>query len=135
MSLALVCSRPDTFRAAVVYAPAFISGVQAPQCQTPVPFFQSHGVDDPILSYGTGLGVLDVFAGLNGCTATVPPDPPADGHTCTSYEGCSVPTRFCNFGPGQGNPVGPQGHYPSAKDPGQSTSWIPAEAWSFITQF
>ena len=27
------------------------------------------------------------------------------------------------------------GHYPSAKDPGQSKSWIPVEAWEFISQF
>ncbi len=137
MSVALACVRPDKFRAAVVYAPAFISGVSAAQCSTPVAFFESHGVDDPIINYQTGLNVLGTFTGVNGCTATTPPVPPADGHTCTSYEGCSVPTRFCSFGAGQGNPfnVSLRGHYPTSKDPGQSTSWVPAEAWSFITQF
>ena len=64
-------------------------------------------------------------------------EPPQNGHTCISYAGCSRPTRFCNFGSGEDNPFNPSlgGHYPSAKDPGQTTSWIPAEAWSFITQF
>jgi poly(3-hydroxybutyrate) depolymerase len=137
MSIALACVRPDKFRAALVYEPGFISGVQPAQCTTPIPFFQSHGVDDPILDYQTGLNVLDVFSSLNGCTATTPANPPADGHTCVSLEGCSVPTRFCNFGAGEGNPFNTslRGHYPVPKDPGQSTSWVPSEAWSFITQF
>jgi predicted esterase len=137
MSVALACVRPDKFRAAVVYAPAFISGVNAAQCTTPIALFQSHGVDDQVLNYQTGLNVLGTFTGLNGCTASVPPDPPADGHTCISYEGCSVPTRFCNFGAGPGNPFNTtlRGHYPTAKDPGQTTSWVPAEAWAFINQF
>jgi hypothetical protein len=137
MSIALACLRPDKFRAAVVYEPSFgISGVQPAQCSTPVAFFQSHGVDDPTFNYQTGLDILNVFSSLNGCTPTRPPDPAQDGHTCTSLEGCSVPTRFCGFGPGQNNPTATtRGHYPSAKDPGQSVSWIPQEAWSFITQF
>jgi hypothetical protein len=136
MSMALACLRPDKFRAAVVYEPGFVSGVGAEQCSTPVPFFQSHGVDDQIFNYQAGLNILDVFGGMNGCAPMTPPDPPQDGHTCTSLEGCSVPTRFCSFGPGQNNPFGTtRGHYPTAKDPGQSVSWIPAEAWTFITQF
>ncbi len=137
MSVALACVRPDKFRAAVVYAPAFISGVNAAQCTRPIAFFQSHGVDDQVLNFQTGLGVLSTFTGVNGCSPQTPPTPAADGHTCTSYEGCSVPTRFCSFGAGQGNPFNTslRGHYPTSKDPGQSTSWVPAEAWSFITQF
>ena len=137
MSVALACVRPDKFRAAVVYEPAFISGVNAAQCTTPIAFFESHGVDDQIINYQTGLSVLNTFTGANGCTALTPPEPAADAHGCFSYEGCSVPTRFCNFGAGQGNPFNTslRGHYPVAKDPGQSTSWVPAEAWSFITQF
>ncbi|HVZ36611.1 MAG TPA: prolyl oligopeptidase family serine peptidase [Polyangiaceae bacterium] len=137
MSVALACTRPDKFRAALVYEPAFISGVTATQCTSPIALFQSHGVDDQILKYATGLNVLDTFASLNGCTATTPAQPPADGHSCVTLEGCSVPTRFCNFGAGENNPFNTslQGHYPSAKDPGQTTSWVPGEAWSFIQQF
>jgi hypothetical protein len=94
-------------------------------------------VDDPIINYQTGLNVLGTFTGLNGCTAPTPAGPPADGHSCISYEGCSLPTRFCNFGAGAGNPFNTslRGHYPTSKDAGQSTSWVPAEAWAFITQF
>jgi poly(3-hydroxybutyrate) depolymerase len=137
MSVALACVRPDKFRAAAVYEPAFISGVNAAQCTTPIAFFESHGVDDQIINYQTGLNVLNTFTTVNGCTALTPPTPAADGHTCISYEGCSVPTRFCNFGAGQGNPFNTslRGHYPVPKDPGQTTSWVPPEAWSFITQF
>lgn len=137
MSVALACVRPNAFRAAVVYAPAFISGVSPEQCTTPVAFFGSHGVDDPVLNYQTGLSVLSTFTRLNGCTAMTPPEPAPDGHGCVSYEGCSVPTRFCNFGAGQGNPFNTslRGHYPTSKDPGQTVSWVPAEAWSFIAQF
>jgi poly(3-hydroxybutyrate) depolymerase len=137
MSVALACTRADKFRAAAVYAPAFISGVNAGQCTAPIPFFEVHGVDDPIINYQTGLTILNTFTGLNGCTALTPPAPPADGHACVSYEGCSVPTRFCNFGAAAGNPFNTslRGHYPTSKDAGQSTSWVPAEAWSFITQF
>jgi hypothetical protein len=137
MSVALACVRPDNFRAAIVYEPAFISGVNAAQCTRPIALFESHGVDDQIINYQTGLNVLNTFVGLNGCTAMTPPDPPADGHICTSYSNCSVPTRFCNFGAGQNNPFNPslRGHYPTAKDPGQMRRWIPAEAWSFISQF
>jgi predicted esterase len=137
MSVALACVRPNAFRAAAVYAPAFISGVQPAQCTTPVPIFQSHGVDDPIINYSTGLNVLNTFTTLNGCAAMTPPEPAADGHSCVSFEGCSVPTRFCSFGAGEGNPFNTslRGHYPTSKDPGQSTSWVPAEAWAFITQF
>jgi poly(3-hydroxybutyrate) depolymerase len=137
MSVALACVRPDNFRAAVVYNPAFISGVNAAQCARPVALFESHGVDDQIINYQTGLNVLNTFVGLNGCTAMTPPEPPTDGHLCTSYANCSVPTRFCSFGAGENNPFNPslRGHYPTAKDPGETRSWIPAEAWSFISQF
>jgi len=136
MSIALACVRPDKFRAAVVYEPGFISGVTSAQCTTAIPFFQSHGVDDPVLNYKTGLSVIDTFSAVNGCTAMTPAMPPQNGHSCVSYEGCSVPTRFCNFS-GEGNPftTSLQGHYPVPKDPGQTASWVPPEAWSFITQF
>lgn len=137
MSVALACVRPDTFRAAAVYAPAFISGVTPAQCTTSIPFFQVHGVDDQVINYQTGLNVLGTFTSLNGCAPLTPPQPAADGHGCVSFEGCSAPTRFCNFGAGQGNPFNTdlRGHYPTPKDPGQNTSWVPAEAWSFISQF
>jgi poly(3-hydroxybutyrate) depolymerase len=137
MSYKLACERADRFRAAAVYNVGSFSGNQAGACTTPIPYFATHGVTDGIANYQQGVGILNVFAGLNGCTAMAPPEPGENEHRCVSFEGCSVPTRFCNFGNGQDNPHNPglNGHYPSAKDPGEATSWIPAEAWDFISQF
>jgi poly(3-hydroxybutyrate) depolymerase len=138
MSYKLACVRADTFRAALVYEPGPVSGNNNAECTTPIAFFHSHSVDDPTFKYSDiGLPILNVFTALNGCTAMTPPQPDTNGHSCVSYEGCSVPTRFCNFGSGEGNPhnTSLKGHYPSPKDPGQSTSWVPDEAWNFIKQF
>jgi polyhydroxybutyrate depolymerase len=140
MSLKLACTKPDKFRAAIVYdTGTFLSGFNQSECKTPIAFFESHGLDDKTFDYNEGLKVLGIFTKLNGCTAQTPPLAADNAHSCVSFEGCSAghPVRFCNFGKGQNNPKagGPGGHYPSPKDPGQTTSWVPAEAWKFITQF
>ncbi len=137
MSYKLACARSDVFRAAAVYNVGNFSGVQNGECNSPIAYFATHGVTDGVAQYQGGVSILNQFASLNGCTAMAPPQPGENDHACVSFEGCSVPTRFCNFGNGQDNPHNPSlnGHYPSAKDPGQATSWIPAEAWEFITQF
>lgn len=139
ISYKLACVRPDKFRAALVYDTGPVSGNDTSECTRPIAFFQSHGVDDQTFSYQTGLSVLDIFVRVNGCSKTVPPMSVQDGHSCTSFEGCSqgYPVRFCNFGSGENNPFNTslKGHYPSPKDPGQSASWVPEETWSFIRQF
>jgi poly(3-hydroxybutyrate) depolymerase len=140
MSLKLACTKPDKFRAAIVYdTGTFLSGFNQSECKTPIAFFESHGLDDHTFDYNEGLKVLGIFTKLNGCTAQTPPMAADNAHTCVSFDGCSAghPVRFCNFGKGENNPKagGPGGHYPSPKDPGQTTSWVPAEAWKFITQF
>ena len=140
MSLKLACTRPDKFRAAVVYdTGTFLSGFDKTECKTPIAFFESHGLDDHTFPYSEGLNVLGIFTTLNSCTAQTPPMAADNAHTCVSFDGCSTghPVRFCNFGKGENNPKpgGPGGHYPSPKDPGQTTSWVPGEAWKFITQF
>lgn len=138
MSYKLACVRPETYRAALIYNAGPVSGNDPAECTTPIAWFQSHGVDDPIFNYqSTGLSILNVFTALNGCTAMTPPMPPQDGHSCVSFEGCAQPTRFCGFGSGENNPHNPslRGHYPSPKAPGESTSWVPSEAWQFIMQF
>jgi hypothetical protein len=72
------------------------------------------------------------FVKNNGCTAMNPPEPANNTgtHICTSYDGCTAghPVRWCAFD-------GSNGHDPSPKDPGQSMTWNPAEAWKFFTQF
>jgi poly(3-hydroxybutyrate) depolymerase len=140
MSYKLACVRPDKFRAALVYEPGALSGNNPTECTTPIAWFQSDGIDDQILPYVTaGLPILSIFTKVNGCMALTPPAPPTNGHTCSSFQGCSAgrPTRFCSFGAGENNPFNPglRGHYPVPKDPGQTTSWVPTEAWNFITQF
>jgi poly(3-hydroxybutyrate) depolymerase len=141
MSLKLACTKPDKFRAAIVYdTGTFLSGFNQSECKTPIAFFESHGLDDQTFKYSEeGLKVLGIFTSLNGCTAQTPPMAADNAHTCVSFAGCSAghPVRFCNFGKGENNPKagGPGGHYPSPKDPGQTTSWVPAEAWKFIEQF
>jgi poly(3-hydroxybutyrate) depolymerase len=139
ISYKLACVRPDKFRAVLVYDTGPVSGNNAAECTSPIPFFQTHGVDDQTFNYQTGLSVLDIFTGTNGCTAMTPQMAPQDGHVCTQFEGCTpgYPVRFCDFGAGENNPYNPDlhGHYPTAKDPGQSKSWIPGEAWDFISQF
>jgi poly(3-hydroxybutyrate) depolymerase len=140
MSLKLACTKPDKFRAALVYdTGTFLSGFNQSECKTPIAFFESHGLDDHTFDYDEGLKVLGIFTKLNTCMAQTPPKAADNAHTCVSFEGCSAghPVRFCNFGKGENNPKpgGPGGHYPSPKDPGQTTSWVPAEAWKFITQF
>ncbi len=140
MSWKLACVRTDKFRAALVYDVGPVSGNNNAECTKPIPWFQSHGLADGIFNYqNTGIPVLNLFAKLNGCTAMTPPQAQTNAHLCVSFEGCSAghPTRFCNFGSGENNPKpgGPGGHYPSAKDPGQASSWIPVEAWNFLAQF
>jgi len=140
MSYELACVRADKFRAALLYDPGTLSGTNpSSDCKTPIAVFQSHGYDDQTLSYSQGLGIFNVFTKLNGCTAQTPPVPPTSGHTCTSFQNCSTghPARFCGFGSGENNPYNSslKGHYPAPKDPGQTTSWVPAEAWDFIKQF
>ena len=138
MSIALACVRPEKFRAAIVYAAGFISGVQPAQCTTPDRLLRvarrgrpDHQLPNRVerpqrLQQPQRLHGDDAAHARRKTATRAPP-----------YEGCSVPTRFCNFGAGQGNPFNTslRGHYPTPKDPGQSTSWVPAEAWSFITQF
>ncbi len=136
ISYKLACVRNDLFRAAVVYDTGPVSGNNPSECTNPIAFFSSHGLDDQIFKYSsTGLDVLNQFTELNGCTAMTPPLPADNEHKCVSFEGCTEPVRFCNFGKGQNNTYSPGGHYPSPKDPGQSKSWVPDEAWDFISQF
>ena len=139
MSYKLACVRPDKFRAALVYEAGPVSGNNQAECTKPIAWFQSHGADDQTFNLQTGTSILNVFTKVNGCTTMTPPTPATNGHNCVSFAGCSAghPTRWCTFGAGENNPhnTSLRGHYPSPKDPGQSTSWVPMEAWSFITQF
>jgi poly(3-hydroxybutyrate) depolymerase len=129
MSNALACARADVFRGVALYAGAQISGCDGGT--TPIAYFHAHGVRDSVLNFeNSGVPLRDRYVALNGCTPQNPPAPAANSgtHICTSYEGCSEghPVRWCAHG---------GDHNPTEKDSGQSESWVPGEAWDFITQF
>ncbi len=128
MSYALACARADVFRGVALYAGAQLSGCNGGD--TPIAYFHAHGVGDSVLSISQGRQLRDNFVNVNGCTPQDPPEPGQNSgtHICTSYEGCSegYPVRWCAHG---------GGHNPTEKDQGQSESWVPPEAWDFISQF
>jgi len=129
MSHALACARADVFRGAALYAGAQLSGCDGGT--TPIAYFHAHGVADSVLNFTqSGVPLRDRYVALNGCTPQNPPAPAANSgtHICTSYEGCSEghPVRWCAHG---------GDHNPTEKDQGQSESWVPGEAWAFISQF
>jgi poly(3-hydroxybutyrate) depolymerase len=130
MSFALACARPDVFRAVGIYAGGQLSGCSGGN--SPVAYYATHGLDDGTLNISGGRTMRDKFVKLNGCTPQDPPEPAKGSgtHTCTTYQGCSEghPVEWCAF-------AGSNGHDPSPKDPGQSTTWNPAESWKFFTQF
>jgi poly(3-hydroxybutyrate) depolymerase len=128
MSYALACARADVFRGVVLYAGAQLSGCNGGN--RPIAYFHAHGVGDSVLNISQGRQLRDRFVDVNGCTPQNPPEPAQNSgsHICTSYEGCSEghPLRWCAHG---------GDHNPTEKDQGQSESWVPAEAWDFISQF
>ena len=129
MSNALACARADVFRGVALYAGAQLSGCDGGT--TPIAYFHAHGVSDSVLNFEQfGIPLRDRYVALNGCAPQNPPAPAAGSgtHICTSYEGCSEghPVRWCAHG---------GDHNPTEKDQGQSESWVPGEAWAFISQF
>jgi hypothetical protein len=116
----LACALPGKFRAAIVHSGG---GLSLPQSCQPIPFFSALGND------GSGQGMSsDYFAKTNGCTVETMPMPPAGGHVCMDYKGCSpgFPVRWCDY---DGD------HTPSPADSGQKSSWVPAEVWNFIKEY
>lgn len=128
MSYALACARAEVFRGVALYAGAQLSGCSGGT--TPIAYFHAHGVRDSVLRIEQGRPLRDRFVEVNGCTPQNPPEPPENSgtHICTSYEGCTdgYPVRWCAHG---------GDHNPTEKDNGQSKSWVPGEAWDFISQF
>jgi poly(3-hydroxybutyrate) depolymerase len=115
----LACGLPGIFRLAVVHSGG---GLSMPQTCQAIPFFSSLGND------GSGQGMSsDFFAMTNGCMPKTMPMPPAGGHVCTNYDGCSAghPTRWCDYD---------GGHTPAPVDSGMQRSWMPQEVWTFVTQ-
>jgi poly(3-hydroxybutyrate) depolymerase len=119
----LACSKPNVFRAAIGHSGG---GVTAPTTCQPVAYMGSLGLQE---SMGGGqAGQTDKFGKWNGCTIETLPTAPTGGHVCSDYKGCSTghPVRWCSFD---------GGHSPAPKDSGQSATWMPKEAWAFLSQF
>lgn len=128
MSNALACARADVFRGVALYAGAQLSGCEGGT--QPIAYFGAHGISDGVLNITAGREIRDRIARNNGCSATNAPEPSRGSgtHICTSFQGCrdGYPVRWCAF---DGD------HNPTEKDRGQSKSWVPGEAWEFISQF
>jgi poly(3-hydroxybutyrate) depolymerase len=123
MVAVLACSRPGVFRAAVGHSRG---GLTAPTTCQPIPYLGSLGLSD--VAGNSQATQTDPFARWDGCTIDSLPTAPTGGHVCTSYKGCMAgdPVIWCSFD-------GP--HTASPTDAGQSSSWMPAEVWPFLSQF
>jgi pimeloyl-ACP methyl ester carboxylesterase len=123
MVAVLACQRPGVFRAAVGHSRG---GLTAPSTCQPIPYLGSLGLND--VGTNSQATQTDPFAKWNGCTVTTLPLAPTGGHVCTTYTGCPTadPVRWCSYD---------GGHTPSPTDAGQSSSWMPAEVWPFLSQF
>ena len=128
MSNAIACARANVFRGVALYSGAQLSGCDGGTA--PIPFFAAHGLGDDVLNISLGRSLRDRAVRNNRCNAQNPLEPARGSgtHICTSYQGCSAgyPVRWCAFD---------GGHWPSQHDTGQPESWIPQEAWRFISQF
>jgi hypothetical protein len=89
----------------------------------PVPYLGSLGLQEKSADKGQETQT-DFFAKANGCTIEALPKATTGSHVCTSYKGCSVPTRWCSFD-------GP--HTAAPTEAGKS--WMPQEVWTFLSQF
>ncbi|MGP4115052.1 alpha/beta hydrolase family esterase [Streptomyces sp. 4N509B] len=130
MSYALACARPDDFRAVVSQSsPGVVSGCAGGT--EPVAFMGVHGISD---EFGNAHeGQRDTFVRNNGCTPQTPPRAAAGSltHITTAYQGCAegYPVVWASFD-GNHNPAPRDGASGSGGD-----TWVPGEAWEFITQF
>lgn len=127
-SNAIACARANVFRGVALYSGAQLSGCSGGT--SPIAYFATHGLDDNVLNISLGRALRDRFVANNQCIAQSPAEPARGSgtHICTSYQGCTAgfPVRWCAFD---------GGHWPSQHDAGQANSWIPGEAWNFISQF
>ncbi len=122
MAFTLACALPNVFRAAVVHSGG---GLAMPTNCQPIAYLSSLGQQENNLGQTM---TSDFFATADGCTIETLPKAPSGGHLCSDYKGCSAghPVRWCPYD---------GGHTSSPNDSGQSTSWMPKEVWSFLSQF
>lgn len=132
MSNAYACARPNVVRGVAVYgtSAAITPCTTGTAPSSPVAYFGIHGANDDVLSISAGRQMRDAYARTNSCSNTNAPEPAGGSgtHICTSFQGCSegYPVRWCAHG---------GGHNPTEYDRGANSSWVPGEAWQFISQF
>jgi len=136
MSYEAACERPlggttngvkGYIRAVAVYSAAQLSGRCKPS-NNPVAYYASHGTQDNVLPYDSGVSLCENYAMVNHCNWATPTKVTSGNHVCTSMKGCGAgyPVEFCSFD-------GP--HTPDPTDPGQSKSWEYQTVWNFFSQF
>jgi len=120
----VACSRSKTFRFAIGHSGG---GLANPTTCEPIAYLGSLGLQESTGASGQTTQT-DKFAKWAGCTVETLPKAATGGHLCSDYQGCSAghPVRWCQYD---------GGHTPSPTDAGQGSSWMPKEAWKFVTQF
>lgn len=129
MSYALVCARPQAFRAVALLSGGTMSGCEGGQPRAPLAYYEQHGARDRVLDIATARTMRDAMVKLNGCKPVDPePVAPAGGHTRVVYEGCDprYPLTWTVF---DGD------HTSSPKNNGSATTFSPAYTWEFLSQF
>lgn len=120
----VACSRSKTFRFAIGHSGG---GLPNPTTCDPIAYLGSLGLQESTGASGQSTQT-DKFAKWAGCMIETLPKAPTGGHLCSDYQGCSAghPVRWCQYD---------GGHTPSPTDSGQGSSWMPKEAWKFVSQF
>jgi poly(3-hydroxybutyrate) depolymerase len=123
MSWSITCSRPGVYRAVVGHS-AGSPGFSAPSACSPVAYLGSLGLGD--IGGNSQATQTDLFARADGCTIENLPTAPKGGHICTPYKGCKegFPVVWCSYDGGHGF---------TPTDQGQSSTWMPAEVWKFLS--
>jgi len=95
--------------------------------ETPIGYQATHGTDDSVLDYNSGVRCAQKFATASGCTWGSPTSVTSGAHVCTNEAGCKAgyPLKFCSFN---------RDHTAYPDNGQQSGSWGPAEAWKFLSQ-
>jgi predicted esterase len=125
----LAQNHQKVLRGAVVYATALVNIYVPTNSGSPLAWMGTVGLSDGTCPPTMGRAARDRFVQNNGCTlpASVPEAVAGGSHVVYDYQ-CMIdyPVKWGTFD---------GGHTDNPIDPGQSATWLPAESWSFITQF
>jgi polyhydroxybutyrate depolymerase len=118
MSNTIGCQLGDVFRAIAPMSgsgPGF--GSRAPTCVGQIAAWLSHGNQDTVVQFSSGVRSRDLWVAANHCQTTTTPAGP---ETCVAYEGCDAgyPVHWCEFDGGHTVP-----------------SFASEGIWNFFSQF